>query len=227
MLLERWSSIATSNLSKTFLTDPPTLFTTQVLQPSTDPSRAEQRGTITEISSNVARARSDLGTATIIDTLEDTIWGTATACITSFADILCIALRRDDHEGGAGVEILPKMSLARFASENFASVEEDLRMRNGLRDTIDKLGRREGELSWIEKGGKKFSSIQVLEATLEYVEGLEGTKMIEERVSDDDVGSRMDIDSEKTLPVISPQLKKSIQSLKDQIQGTYSCRCAN
>lgn len=119
------------------------------------------------------------------------------------------------------------MSLARFASENFASVEEHLRMRNGLRDTIDKLGRREGELSWIEKGGKKFNSIQVLEATLEYVEGLEGTKMIEEGVSDDDVGSRMDIDSEKTLPVISPQLKKSIQTLKGQIQGTYSRRCAN
>jgi hypothetical protein len=79
---------------------------------------------------------------------------------------------------------------------------------------------------WIEREGKKFNAMQVLEATISYVESLEGKTMSESVVSDDEEqSSKMEIDSETAkLPRISTQLKDSLQLLQRQLQGILLSR---
>ena len=221
MFLQRWTIITQTKLERTFLTSPLPIFSLEIVQPPAENDETNYQATITEINCRVARERSDLGTTTIIDTLEETFWwGPKAACVTSFSDILLITLKREDHEGGAGVELLPQLSLARFASQYYDQAEHEVAMRRGLRDTLEKLAKREEELTWIEKMGKRHSAIQVLEATIQYVEEMQGGKIVDEQLNDEDVASRMDIDSEKTLPAVSAQLKASLAALKEKIKGT-------
>ena len=119
------------------------------------------------------------------------------------------------------MEILPKLSMARFAFENYDEMVGKVRMREGVKETLEKLRRRQDELTWIERGGKKFNAVQVLETTISYVEGMEGKTMSESILSDDEEpSSRMEIDSETAkLPEITTQLKDSLQLLQQQLQG--------
>ena len=111
--------------------------------------------------------------------------------------------------------------MARFAYENYDEMVGKVRMREGVKETLEKLRRRQEELTWIERGGKKFNAVQVLETTISYVESMEGNTMSESVVSDDEEpSSRMEIDSETAkLPGISTQLKDSLQLLQQQLQG--------
>jgi hypothetical protein len=111
--------------------------------------------------------------------------------------------------------------MARFAYENYDEMVGKVRMREGVKETLEKLRRRQDELTWIERGGKKFNAVQVLETTISYVESMEGKTMSESVVSDDEEpSSRMEIDSENAkLPGISTQLKDSLQLLQQQLQG--------
>ena len=83
---------------------------------------------------------------------------------------------------------------------------------------MKQLKQRQKDLLSIEKMGKKFDSIQVLEATIQYVTELEGKKMDDTETDDDDIGSRMDIDNEATLPPLSAMLKTSLESLTTEIK---------
>lgn len=112
--------------------------------------------------------------------------------------------------------------MARFASQNYDKAEEDIRLRRVLKETLEKLDKKEEELTWIEKGGKQFNAIQILESTIQYVEEREGGKMVDEPLNDEDVDNRMDIDSDKILPTLSTSLKISLTTLKDKIQGNSS-----
>ena len=220
--LLRWSYIASSNLQRTYLTSPPsTVFTSEICQPANKTS-SELHRSVTEIQIDVPRDLSDNGHQTILDALENTIHhGVQPACIRTFSQVLLIRFKREDREGGVGVEILPKLSMARFAYENYDEMVGKVRMREGVKETLEKLRRRQDELTWIERAGKKFNAVQVLETTISYVESMEGKTMSESVVSDDEEpSSRMEIDSETAkLPGISTQLKDSLQLLQQQLQG--------
>lgn len=220
--LLRWSQIASSNRQRTFLTSPPsTLFISELYQPDSEPEAALQRD-VTEIAIDVPRELSDDGTHTILDALEKVIhFGAKPACIRSFSQVLLLKFKRDDREGGAGVEILPKLGMARFAFENYEATVMKIRMRDGVKETLEKLRRRQEELTWIEKQGKKYNAVEVLETTISYLESMEGKTMSDSIHSDDEEpSSRMEIDSEGAkLPPITSQLKESLQSLQQQLQG--------
>ena len=228
MFLQRWTAITDSLYNRTYLTSPlPSLFTSAVYQAARE-NTPEQASWLTEINAPVSRDRSDAGTSSIIDALEDTIWrGEYPACIRSFSDVLLVRLKRDDHEGGAGVEILPRMSLARFAWAYYGRMEKDLAVRRVVRDTLDKLRRRREEGEWIEKGGKKFSATSILEATIEYMKEVEGKTALDETEDDDGDSSMMDIDSAKTLPALSAHLEASLELLKQSAQGILVQCCAD
>ena len=136
--------------------------------------------------------------------------------------MLLLKFKREDREGGAGVEILPKLGMARFAFENYEATVGKIRMRDGVKETLEKLRRRQEELTWIEKEGKKVNAVEVLESTILYLESMEGKTMSDSMHSDDEEpSSRMEIDSEgQKLPPITSQLKESLQSLQQQLQGT-------
>jgi hypothetical protein len=223
--LHRWTYIVESNFQRTYLTTPlSSFFRASIYQPPGEGS-LELRETLTEIQTWVSKNLSDPGVSTILDALEDTFWSTAgSACITEFSDVLLINLKREDREGGAGVEILPKMSLARFASDNYEQAQTELRMRKGIHETLDRLRKREDSLTWI-RAGKIYRATDVLQATIQYLSGVEGTKLVD--VDDDDdgeAGGRMDIDSESTLPSISALLKTSVETLGEKVQGTLVFR---
>jgi hypothetical protein len=224
IFLLRWSHIATSNLQKTFLTSPPSnFFTSELYQPPDDETPGMQTS-ITEISVDVPRELSDPGTHTILDALENVIhFGSKPACVRHFGSLLLLKFRREDREGGIGVEILPKLGLARFALENYEEAIRKLRMRDVVKDTLEKLRRRQDELTWMEKGGKKFNAVAVLETTIEYCERMEGKSLSEGMITsedDEELSSRMEIDSEAAkLPVLGVYLKESLQLLQQQLQG--------
>ena len=120
------------------------------------------------------------------------------------------------------MEILPKLPMNRFASDNYEKADERIRLRRGIEETLVKLRKTEDSLSWIEKAGKKHNATQILEATIQYVESLEGKKMFEE-VDVDENSTRMDIDSDNNnLPAISKQLKSALETLNEKIQGIPS-----
>src|SRR5271170_7563669 len=219
----RWSDVAFFNLQRTYLTSPPsTVFTSEIYQPP-NKSSGELHRSVTEIQIDVPRELSDDGHQTILDALEKTIhYGVQPACIRTFSQVLLLRFKREDREGGVGVEILPKLGMARFALENYEEMVGKVRMREGVKETLDKLRRRQEELTWIEKGGKKFNAVEVLETTISYVESVEGQTMSESVLSDDEEpSSRMEIDSEAAkLPGITTQLKESLQLLQQQLQGT-------
>ena len=225
--LIRWSYAASSNLQRTFLTSPPsTFYISELYQPPFDDFSAQHRS-VTEIAIDVPRDLSDQGTKTILDALEKVIhFSSKPACIRSFSDVMLLKFKRDDREGGAGVEILPQLGMGRFAAENYEETVSKIRMRDGIKETLDKLRRRQDGLTWIEKGGKKFNAVEVLETTISYIEGMEGKVMSETVQSDDDEpSSRMEIDSEAAkLPAITAQLKESIQLLQQQLQGNAHVR---
>jgi hypothetical protein len=173
-----------------------------------------------EIEISIPRELSDSGNHTILDALESTIWWEPIpACLKSFSDILLIRLKRNDREDGAGVEILSRLPLSRFAFDFYKETEEKIRFRKGIKDTLENLRKRENMLTWVEKAGKKYHATQVLEATIQYVEGMEGKTMFEGDLEDDENSSRMDIDSENTLPVITAQLRSSLEALNQKLQG--------
>ena len=172
----------------------------------------------------ITRELSDAGTHTILGALETLIWwGDIPACLKSFSDILLIRLKRDDREGGAGVEILPNLPLGRFAFDFYEQTMERIQLRREIEDALVKLKRKEESLSWTERNGTKYSSNQILQATIQYVESREGTKMFPEELEDDEAdeenSSRMDIDSDKNLPAITEQLKTALETLNQRILG--------
>ena len=224
MFLERWSYIVNSiPQRRTYVTSPlQCLFVSQIYQPPTFPSKSDEFSEyLCEIYISIPRELSDAGTHTILDALETVIWwGDRPACLKSFSDILLIRLKRDDREDGAGVELLPKFSMSRFASDNYEKTEEQIRLRRGIEETLVKLRKTEESLSWIEKGGKKYRATQILEAAIQYVESLEGKKMFEEEVDVDENSTRMDIDSDtNNLPAITEQMKSALETLNERIQG--------
>ena len=105
--LSRWTTVLQSNTDRTYHTATlPHLFCAEIIQPTTN-NQPDLKADLTEISSGVSRELSDAGTYNIIDALEGTIWWESTpAYIKQFSDVLLIRLKREDHEGGAGVEIL-------------------------------------------------------------------------------------------------------------------------
>ena len=221
--LHRWTSILDTIYPKTFLSDPQTnLFQVLVYCPA-DPSCnvKEHAEYITEIVIGVPRILTDAGTANLIDALEAVFWGgDKPACFKSLSDVLLITLRREDNEDGAGVEILPRCNVARFMWENYEQTEKDIAVRRGLMDSLKQLAKREEVLTWIERGGKKVRAQEVLEATLGYVTSLEGNGVFAEgEESDGEGGSSMDIDSERKLPSIAAELKSSLESLSERLQG--------
>jgi hypothetical protein len=129
-------------------------------------------------------------------------------------------LIREDHEGGAGVEILPKLPLNRFAFEFYDKMEDDSRKRTQYKVALARLREKEEALTWIDKAGQKHNAAQVLEATLHYVESMEGQKVMDVNVDDEDPSSQMDVDSTTTLPAIAAQLKMSMDLLTMRLQGT-------
>lgn len=220
--LQRWTFIVESSLSKTYLTSPlPHLFQAQVYQPNPDPEQPPLESSLTEILAAVPRELSDAGTYTILDALESTIWcGHRPACIKEFSDILLVRLKRDDHEGGAGVEIFSKLPMGRFAFDFYQTTEEKILLRKGLKETVEKLNKREEELLYITKMGRKYDALKVLEATIQYVSQMEGKKVtVEQSQEIDDIGNRMDIDTETTLPTLFVQLRASLDLLKGRIEG--------
>ena len=221
--LHRWTSILTTLYPKTFLSNPQTnLFQILVYSPA-DPScnAKEHTEEITEILIGVPRILTDAGTADLLDALETVCWeGDKRACFKSLSDVLLITLRRDDKEDGAGVEILPRLNVARFVWENYEQTEKDIALRRGLTDSLKQLAKREEVVTWIEREGKKVRAQEVLEATLGYVSSLEGKgAFVEGEESDEEGSSRMDIDSERKLPSIAAELKSSLDSLTKQLEG--------
>lgn len=219
--LQRWTFIVESIFSKTYLTSPlPQLFQAQILQPSSDAEPALE-SFFTEILCSVPRELSDAGTYTILDALESTIWwGQQPACIKEFSDILVVRLKRDDHEGGAGVEILSKLPMGRFAYDFYEETKKKILLRKGLRETIDQLSRREEELLYITKTGQKYDAVDVLQATIRYITEMEGKKaMTEQSLEVDDIDNRMDIDTDTRLPTLSAHLKASLDLLNERVQG--------
>lgn len=226
MFLQRWSFVVHSIQERTFINSPVlSLFNSQVLQPpDSETLLTEVSQHLCEIEVSVTKELSDAGTHTILDALESAIWwGNKPACFKTFSDIILIRLKRDDREGGAGVEILPRLPLSRFAVDFYEKTEERILFRKGIKDTLENLRRREESLTWIEKGGKKYSASQVLEATIQYVEGMEGKKMYEEELDDEENASRMEIDTENALPAITTQLKLSLETLNQKLQGILTC----
>ena len=221
--LQRWSNIVQSNFQRTYLTAPyPYIFSAQIHQPASD-AIGEQSQYITEIFTPVSRELSDAGTHSILDALQAIIWwGENPACLKTFSEILLIRLKREDREGGAGVEILPRLPMGRFAYDYYNVTEERIRMKRGLTDTLDKLRRRDESITWVEKMGKKYSAAQILAATIEYIETVEGKTLIDLDVEDEDNPSRMDIDSDTTLPMLSNQLKASVETLNNKRKGANS-----
>jgi hypothetical protein len=197
-----------------------------VYQPNSDPEQPPLETCLTEILSSVPRELSDAGTYTILDALESTIWlGDRPACIKEFSDILFVRLKRDDGEGGAGVEILSKLHMGRFAFDFYQTTEEKILLRKGLKETVEKLNKREEELLYITKMGKKYDSMKVLEATIQYVTEMEGKKTTtEQSLEVDDTGNRMDIDTETTLPTLSVQLRASMDLINERVIGTFFSR---
>lgn len=227
VFLQRWTNIVESNFNKIFLTSPlPHLFQAHVYQPSSSPEEPSLESSLTEILSAVPRELSDAGTYTILDALESMIWwGDKPACIKEFSDILLIRLKRDDCEGGAGVEILPKLPMGRFAWDFYQTTEEKILLRKGLKETVEKLNKREEDILYITKMGKKYETVKVLEATMQYIAEMEGKKAtVEQNMEIDDIGNRMDIDTETTLPSLSMQLKTTLDKLNETVQGTSSSR---
>ena len=223
--LQRWSFIADSISKRTFIKSPVlSVFNSQIYQPQyTETSDEEVSQYLCEIDALVSRELSDTGNHTILDALESVIWwGQSSACLKTFSDILLIRLKRDDREGGAGVEILPRLPLSRFAYDYHKKAEEKISFRKGIKTTLENLRKREEMLTWIEKAGNKYNAIQVLEATIQYVEGMEGKKMFNQGdVDDEENSSRMDIDSsENSLPAITAQLKMSLEALNQKLLGT-------
>jgi hypothetical protein len=220
VFLQRWTDIVSTNLGRTFLTEPlPYLFKTNVWQPMANPEENDMSTMLTEILAPVSRELTDAGVYSTLDALEPTVWwGDEPACFKMFSEVLLIRLRRDDREGGAGVEILPRLPMGRFAFEFYEQTKEKIRLQRGLRETLKQLKQRQKDLLSIEKMGKKFDSVQVLEATIQYVTELEGKKMDDAETDDDDIGSRMEIDNEATLPPLSAMLKASLESLTTEIK---------
>lgn len=132
---------------------------------------------------------------------------------------MLIRLKREDYEGGAGVEILPKLPMGRFAFEYYQQAVDKIRERKGIQDILEKLKNREEQLSSINKSGTKYQAPQILEATLEYVSQMEGKKFVDVGAEDDEDTSRMDIDTEKVFPAISGLLRSSIQSLNEELES--------
>jgi hypothetical protein len=224
MFLERWSYILNSiPQQRTYVTSPlQSLFVSQIYQPPNPPSKSDGISeSLCEISITITRELSDAGTHTILDALETLIWwGDRPACLKSFSDFLLIRLKRDDREDGAGVEILPKLPMSRFAFDNYEKTEEQIRLRRGIEETLVKLRKTEESLSHIEKGGQKYNAIKILEAAIRYVESLEGREMAEEEADVDENSTRMDIDTDNsTLPAITKQLKSVLDTLNGKIQG--------
>lgn len=227
--LQRWTNIVQSYFQKSYFTRSYFhVFNAQIYQPPNAFGTSEQSEYITEISASVSRELSDAGSHTILDALEETIWyGKYPACLKTFSEILLIRLKRDDHEGGAGVEILPRLHLGRFAFDNYDVTNERIGMRRGLKETLQKLRQREQKLTWIEKIGTKYSAAQILESTISYVHGMEGKKLIDVDFEDDDPPSRMDIDSETTLPALSSHLRSSMEKVDNKLTGTNFRVCAD
>ena len=222
MFLERWSYILDSIPQKRTYTTSPlhSLFVSQIYQPPNLQSKSDEFSEfLCEIYITITRELSDAGTHSILDALETVIWwGDRPACLKSFSDILLIRLKRDDREGGAGVEILPKLPMSRFAYDNYEKTEEQIRLRRGIEETLVKLRKNEESLNWIEKKGEKYSATQLLNAAIQYIENLEGKKMFEEEVEEN--STRMDIDSENnSLPAITEQLKEALATLNEKIHG--------
>lgn len=229
LFLQRWTNIVESNFNNIFLTSPlPHLFQAHVYQPSSTPEDPPLESSLTEILSNVPRELSDAGTYTILDALESTIWwGEKPACIKEFSDIFLIRLKRDDHEGGAGVEILSKLPMGRFAYDFYQTTVEKILLRKGLKETVEKLSKREEEFRHITKMGKKYDSLKVLEATIQYISEMEGKKpTVEQNTEIDDFENRMDIDTETTLPSLSMQLKTWLDKVNESVQGISCSRSA-
>jgi hypothetical protein len=180
MFLQRWSFIVDSIQQRTSINTPVlSIFNSQIYQPE-DSKTLPREEHICEIKISIPRELSDSGNHTILDALESTIWwGSRPACLKSFSDILLIRLKRDDREDGAGVEILPRLPLSRFAFDFYQETEEKIRFRKGIKDTLENLRKREDMLTWVEKAGEKYHATQVLEATIQYVEGMEGKTMFE------------------------------------------------
>jgi hypothetical protein len=220
VFLQRWTDIVSTDLDRTFLTEPlPYLFKTHVWQPKGNPEENDMSTMLTEVLAPVSRELTDSGNYSVLDALEPTLWwGSEPASFKTFSEVFLIRLRREDREGGAGVEILPRLPMGRFAFEFYEKTKEKIRLQRGLRDTLKQLKVRQKDLLSIEKMGKKFDSVQVLEATIQYVTELEGKKMNDTETDDDDIGSRMDIDSEATLPPLSALLKASLESLTTEIK---------
>jgi len=218
--LQRFTYIVQSNLNETYHTDAlPRLFNSYVCEPSSDEQPAREAD-LTEISASVPRDLSDAGTYTILDALERTIWWESTpAYIKDFSEVMLIRLKREDYEGGAGVEILPKLPMGRFAFEYYQQAVDKIRERKGIQDILEKLKNREEQLSSINKSGTKYQAPQILEATLEYVSQMEGKKFVDVGAEDDEDTSRMDIDTEKVFPAISGLLRSSIQSLNEELES--------
>lgn len=176
---------------------------------------------INEILCKVPRELTDTGNHTILDALESAIWwGSKAACFKTLSEILLIRLKREDHEGGAGVEILSKLPMNRFAYDFYDKMEDDSRKRKHFKTAMANLREKEEWLTWIDKAGKKYNAAQILETTLHYVEGMEGQKVMGVNMDDEDPSSQMEVDSETTLPPIAALLKMSLESMTTRLQGT-------
>ena len=115
--------------------------------------------------------------------------------------------------------------MGRFAFDFYQTTEEKILLRKGLKETVEKLNKREEDLLYITKMGKKYDSMKVLEATIQYVTEMEGNKAtIEQSLEVDDTGNRMDIDTEPTLPTLSVQLRASMDLINERVIGTFLSR---
>lgn len=221
MFLQRWTYIVENNFTKTFLAKPlPDLFLSTLWQPSSTPTGDDFIGSSTELDILVPRKLTDAGLSTILDAIEQTMWfGDAPASIKSFSEVLLIQFRREDHEGGAGVEILPKLPMGRFAHDFYELAVEKLRLQSGLQQTLKQLQEKQQGLKYVEKMGKKIDSTKVLRATIQYISEMEGKKITDGETDDEDVGTRMDIDNEATLPRISTLLEASLETLIEETES--------
>ena len=113
--------------------------------------------------------------------------------------------------------------MGRFAFEYYDQAVEKIRERNGIWDILQKLRKRESELSSIQKSGTKYQAQEILEATLQYLSEMEGKKFVDHGAEDDDDSSPMDIDTEKVFPRISGLLQTSIQSLNEELESASIC----
>jgi hypothetical protein len=218
--LKRYSYILQSNLEKPFTTTAqPHLFISEVSQPASGTETALEAN-LTEVSVTVPRSLLESETSTILDALESTIWWEPTpAYIKNFSEVLLIQLKREDYECGAGVEVLRKLPMGRFASENYQTAMDKIRERKGIKDILQKLTTRGEELCYIYKDGTKYKARDILMATVEFIQEMEGKKVENVDAEDDEDGSRMDIDTEKVFPEISEQLMSSIHSLNHELDG--------